>query len=134
MRAGSGWARVSLVVLVAAGLFGACGGKTEAPCDQAAEAAGCGGSSVPDWFEYPDTARQFCDELFAEYDGCGKSSMEVCLMQWATDDSCDDEEEALLDCLLHGDGYQCNHGVLLNTLGACQDLAEEQNDCQEGRE
>lgn len=103
-------------------------------CEQLADGAGCGGSSSLYGFEVPAAAQDFCDVLFSEYDGCGKSTMEVCLMQWATDDSCDAEEEALLDCMLHGDGYRCSHGVLLNTLGACQDRAEEQNDCQEGRE
>jgi hypothetical protein len=134
MRAGSDWSRTSLVVLLAAALLGACGGKTEASCEQPADAAGCGGSSSPYGFEVPAAAQQVCDVLFAEYDGCGRNSMEVCLMQWATDDSCDQEEEALLDCLLHGDGYRCNYGVLLQTVGACQELAEAQNDCQEGRE
>src|SRR5688572_13001240 len=134
MRRGSGRQQTSFVILLTAVLLGACGGKTDASCEQPVDAAGCGGSSSPYGFEVPAVAEEFCEVLFAEHDGCGQNSMELCLRKWVTDDICDQEEEAFLDCLLYGDGYQCNHGVLLNTVGECQELAKAADDCHDGGE
>jgi hypothetical protein len=77
----------------------------------------------------PAAAHELCNELFTIWDGCGIPTMELCLARWETDGECDDEEETLLDCVLHGDGYQCNYEVFLYFPGECNQFMRQHEDC-----
>lgn len=134
MRAGSGRSRTTCILVVLVALLGACGGKMEASCEEPADAAGCGGSSSTYQFEYPEAAARFCGELFDEHGGCGQHNMEFCLARWMTDETCDQEEEAMLACLLEPNNYVCFRDVLLNSDAECQPLARALDHCNDANE